>query len=185
MILKSISSLFVVLLISLAHAGCCLLPVFAVAAGSISYFAGFMQYKSFFTFIQLFVFVYISIRLIRFYWQKEVFHSRLEKVSFQIGFLAAALGLMIGYFEPLKTENQRIAQQQFQFFKSHRHTEFGISGKYDPVKLRSDIMLIKGIKPGRIQIQDTTFSVTFQSELVTQAQILYRLKRKGYEVTVQ
>jgi len=34
-------------------------------------------------------------------------------------------------------------------------------------------------------IQDTTFSVTFQSDLVSQAQILHSLKRKGYEVAVQ
>jgi len=185
MILKSISSLFVVVLISIVHAGCCLLPLFAAAAGYLPYFAGLLQYKTALTFIQLSILIYIGIRLFRYYFRKALFHSRLERASYQLGFLISVLSLYLGYFEPFKTENQRIAQQQFQFFKAHRHVEFGIAGKYDSRRLRKDIVLIDGIKADRVQIKDTTFSVTFQTKLISQDKIFNILRQKGYNIVLQ
>ncbi|TDE10838.1 hypothetical protein [Dyadobacter psychrotolerans] len=185
MILKSISSLCVALLIWFLHLGCCLIPLLAATAGLFPSFAPLMPHKTVFTLLQLSVFIYISIRLARYYFWRAYFHSRLEKRSFQFGFLIAVASLLMGYYEPLKTEEQRIAQQQFAFFKTHRNLQIRILGDYDSVRLQEDILLIKGVKTSRIQIPGSTYCLTFQSKLVSKAEILFSLRQKGYKLALQ
>lgn len=185
MILKSISSLSVVLILSFAHVGCCLIPLFAIASGSMPYFYALKQYSAIFTGMQLFMVVFMGIRLAGVYLGNARFHTLFEKVSYQIGMFVAVSALFVSYYEPFKTENERIAEQQFQFFKSHRSLQFDIAGHYDSDSLKSDVLRIRGVKTSRISEQQNTFSVTYQIDMVTREQILQLLRQKGYDVAIQ
>lgn len=185
MIIKSISSLSVVVILSFAHVACCLMPLFAIASGSVPYFYALKPYVALFTGMQLFMVLFIGIRLALAFVGRARFHTQLEKVSYQIGMMVAVTAVAIGHFEPFKTENQKIAEQQFQFFKSHRSLHLDIAGSYDSELLRSDISKIRGIRSSRIPDEQNTFSITYQIDLISKAQVLHILRQNGYDVTIQ
>ncbi|KAA0992611.1 hypothetical protein [Dyadobacter aurulentus] len=182
MFLKSIFSLPLVLLVSLLHAGCCIFPLVAVAAGAAGNFNAFVQHKPLFLSLQLATLVYVGLRLTLHYIGKSSFHNRVEKFSYQAGFLIGIAGLWIGYTEPFKTETQVIAQDQFRFLQAHRKLELAIDGQYDAEKLKKDLTLMEGIRPGRIQIRDSVVSVIFRKEKISQSEIIRTLRSKGYQI---
>jgi copper chaperone CopZ len=179
---KSAATVPVAVFFSFLHVGCCILPLITVTAGSITYLGFFREHKSVFMFIQLVMLAYISVKLLRSYLGKNQFHGAAEKIAYLISLAITFAGLLIGYYEPFKTQDQKIAQQQFEFFKSHRQLEFDLSGSYDHNRLREDILQIYGVKPNRIRIHNKTVAVTFQSDKTSEPEILAALKEKGYIV---
>ena len=183
MFLKSVSSLSLVLILSILHTACCLIPLLAVTANSVAYFSELIQYKPVFTILQIFAVAYIGIRLLKYHRGSISLHSRLSKFALHVSFVIALASLLIGYYEPFKTENQVIAEQQFQFFRAHRQLALDISGNYNASELKEDISGMEGVKPNTVKINHATISLTFQSSKTTKSRILQRLAEKGYQVT--
>jgi len=183
MIAKSVFSVPVAILLSVLHAACCILPLLSVAASFTSFLNYFVTYKSVFLVIQLIVLGFIFVKLVRHYLVKNQFHSKMEKISYHISLIITVAGLLIGYFEPFKTENQKIAQQQFAFFKAHRQLRFELSGNYDDQKLRSDLAGMRGVKPNRIRIAKASIEVTYRNDQTSGTEILKKIKEKGYLIS--
>ncbi|MCF2493454.1 heavy-metal-associated domain-containing protein, partial [Dyadobacter sp. CY22] len=88
----------------------------------------------------------------------------------------------LGVFEPFRTEQQVLAQQQFELFRTHRQIQLSVSGKYNSERLKEDITSIKGVKPTSVKINGHSVKATFQSNQVSSAQILKTLKKQGYNI---
>ncbi len=184
MFTRSIFSVPLALFFSFLHIACCILPLLSLAAGSAANLIFLTRYKSVFTSIQLLMFGFILTKLIGGYVKKWPFHGKLEKVSYQISLVIVAAGLLIGYFEPFKTEEQQIARQQFQLFKTHRKMEFTLTGTYDAQQLRKDMEAIGGVKPHKIEIRQQSVALVFRSDQVSGSEILRTLREKGYAVAL-
>ncbi|PWJ60483.1 hypothetical protein CLV98_101667 [Dyadobacter jejuensis] len=194
MIQKSISTLSAVLVLALAHVGCCLLPLVALASSSIPFFSFLSEYQDVVAFFQLGMLAYLGFHLSRHYTGKERFHSSLERLTYHLGLVFTVLSLVVGHFEPFHTENQRIAQQQFQFFKTHRRTVLGFTGTFDAGSIKKEITLVKGIRscrqvalPEAPPTKGSTigFSITYQTEQVSLEQLIEAFRQKGHRVWVQ
>jgi copper chaperone CopZ len=184
MLKKSALSLPISIFVSLLHVGCCIFPLISIAVGSASRFDGMIQYKPLFLGLQVMLLIYLSISLVRFYLGKYFFHSRFENWSYHVAFGIAMAGLIIGLFEPFRTEQQMLAQKQFELFKTHRQIELSVSGKYNSEQLKEDITSIKGVKPKSVKINGTSVKATFQSDQVSSDKILAALRGQGYEVAI-
>jgi len=170
------------LFVSILHVGCCLFPLISIAVGSASRFEGMIRYKPLFLGLQVLLLIYFVITLIRFYSGKHFFQSQFENWSYHIAFAIAMAGLLIGLFEPFRTEQQKLAQQQFELFRTHRQIELSVSGKYDRQQLKEDLISIKGIRPASVKINGSYVKASFQSDKVSSVVILAALKEQGYKV---
>ena len=172
------------LLVSLLHIGCCLFPLLTIVLGSVSWFGTFALYKPIFTVLQVLMSGYLAIVLARNYLGTAKFHSQLEKYGYLSAFIIAVAGLLIGIFEPFRSENQRIAQQQFEIFKTHRQIELRVGGNFDSEKLKETIIAIEGVRPASVTVGSAVASCTFKSTEVTPGEIVARLESEGYVVQV-
>ncbi|WP_031529293.1 heavy-metal-associated domain-containing protein [Dyadobacter crusticola] len=184
MLSKSALSLPVSLLVSLLHVGCCLFPVLSIAAGFASNFDILIRYKPLISGIQLVMLIYLGLSLTRFYTGKSPFHSRLEIWSYHVAFAVAFAGFIIGVFEPFRSEQQVMAQRQFELFKTHRRIELAISGQFNGGRLEEDIKSIRGIKAASVKLNGASVSATFKSDQVSSSQIVNALQQRGYAVKV-
>lgn len=182
MYFKSVISLPVAALVSLLHVGCCVLPMFTIAAGAAGHFAFFDQYKSVFLCLQLLALAYTSWALLRDRFGKKPFHGKVERIAYQLSFVITAAGLWAGYAEPFKSENQEIAQAQYLFIRQHRNLDLDIRNAFDAENLRKELIAIDGIKPARIRIADTNVQLTFRKDKISGAQIIRLLETRGYRV---
>ncbi|WP_149243015.1 heavy-metal-associated domain-containing protein [Dyadobacter sp. 32] len=184
MIKKFVLPVPISLLVSILHVGCCIFPLISIAVGSASRFEGLTRYKPFFLGLQVLLLIYLSITLVRFYLGKHFFHSQFENWSYHVAFGIATAGLFIGLLEPFRTEQQMLAQKQFELFRTHRQIELSVSGKYNSEQLKEDITSINGVKPTSVQINGTYVRATFQSNQVSSDSILAALREQGYEVAI-
>jgi copper chaperone CopZ len=184
MLKRSALSIPISFIMSLLHVGCCLFPWISIAAGSASHFNGLIRYKPLFLVLQILLVIYLSILLVRFYLGKYSFHNRLENWSYHIAFATALAGLIIGVFEPFRSEQQIMAQKQFELFKTHRQIELKVSGEFNSDKFREDIISIKGVKPTSVKISGTSVLATFRSNQVSPVQIVTTLRKQGYKVAI-
>ncbi|HEV7379842.1 MAG TPA: hypothetical protein VGN64_08625 [Dyadobacter sp.] len=92
-------------------------------------------------------------------------------------------GLFIGYAEPFKTENQRLAEAQFRLFQTHRQVTLQIAGDYDQTILRDILCSVNGVKSTRISFDENEVQLAYSSELTSKQEIVSQLKSKGYDVS--
>ncbi len=182
MLKKSALSLPISIFVSLLHVGCCIFPLISIAVGSASRFDGMTRYKPLFLGLQVLLLIYLCVSLVRFYSGRHFFHSQFENWSYHIAFAIAMAGLLIGLFEPFRTEEQKLAQQQFELFRTHRQIELSVSGKYDRQQLKEDLTSIKGIRPASVKINGSYVKASFQSDKVSSLVILAALREQGYKV---
>jgi hypothetical protein len=179
---KSVYSLPISLFFSVLHIGCCLLPLLSATAGSLPYFNILTRYKSLFTVIQLLLLVYFVAVLVKYYMGRKSFHNRTERIVMHLSLIIVVVGLLIGYFEPFKSENQRIAEQQFAFFKNHRRIEITFLNEYDPNGVEQEVRKISGVRAGRVTAAANSVVLTYRSDQTTRKIILEHLENKGYKV---
>ena len=180
---RLIFTLPLTLLATFLHLSCCLLPLLSIAGTSLPYFDFFTRYKTMLTVFQLLVTMYLLGKIVLDYTHIKPFCDVRERVIHFIGVTIAVAGLTISYYEPFKSEDQQLAEQQFLRFKSHRQLDIAISGDYDREKLLNDLVEIKGVKSNRIQITDGMVALTFQSNKTSRQEILENLRSKGYVVS--
>ncbi|WP_025764634.1 hypothetical protein [Dyadobacter tibetensis] len=185
MIFKSIPSLSAAVLLFLAHIGCCLVPILAIAGGTLPQFSFWVEYSPYILFLQSCMLIYLSIKLIRHHFGKGRFHSNADRMIYYIGWMVAASTLAIGYFEPFHNENQQIAQQQFQFFKTHRRIQIKINEPFEVNYVKKDLALINGIRTSSLAIKDKRIWITYHKETTSREEIMRVLLQKGYDVTLQ
>lgn len=179
---RAIYSFPLSVLISSLHIGCCILPLFSVAVGSSSYFQILNQYKSLITTFQIVLLVYVLVNLYTHYKGIRSIHGRWGLLSNHLSLIIVAAGLWIGYFEPFKSENQRLAQQQFELFQTHRQATLRIPGGFDQTQLREDLLKVKGVKPKRISFDNDAVLLTYSNQLTSRQQIVTYLQKRGYSV---
>lgn len=180
---RTIYSFSFSVLISSLHIGCCVLPLFSVAIGSSSGFQILNQYKPLITTFQVMLLMYILVSLLSHYTGIRVYHSRRSLLMGKLSLAVVVAGLLIGYTEPFKTENQRLAEQQFKMFQTHRQLTLLISGEFDQAALKGELSKVNGIKSKRIAFNRDSVQLTYSSELTSRQQIMAHLRKKGYEVT--
>jgi len=165
---------------TLLHAGCCLLPLFSLASTSLTYLDFFVRYKLFFAWFQLAVMFYLIVKIILDHQKIKPFCNVKDRVIHFVSLLIVITGMLVSYYEPFKNENQKLAEEQFMFFKNHRQLEINLFGEYDEEILRKDLENMKGIKSNRILIGNDKLALTFQSNEVSSREILRNLRLKGY-----
>ena len=165
---------------TLLHAGCCLLPLFSLASTSLPYLDFFVRYKLFFAWFQLAVMFYLIVKIILDQQKIKPFCNVKDRVIHFVSLLIVITGMLVSYYEPFKNEDQKLAEEQFMFFKNHRQLEINLFGEYDEEVLRKDLESMKGIKSNRILIGNDKLALTFQSNEVSSQEILRNLRLKGY-----
>ena len=165
---------------TLLHAGCCLLPLFSLASTSLPYLDFFVRYKLFFAWFQLAVMFYLIVKIILDHQKIKPFCNVKDRVIHFVSLLIVITGMLVSYYEPFKNEDQKLAEEQFMFFKNHRQLEINLFGEYDEEVLRKDLESMKGIKSNRILIGNDKLALTFQSNEVSSQEILRNLRLKGY-----
>jgi len=184
MFLKSAFSVLVSVLLSLLHVACCILPLFSAIAGTVTHHTYFSQYKTIFTVLQVVMFLYVVVRLVLHY-RGRTFHNRMERIAYHISFFVVGAGLLIEYFEPFQSENQKIAKQQFEFFRTHRRLEMYIQASSDTLRLKEELLKIRGVKPDRILFHNASVALTFNTNKTSRTEILNRLKARGYDISLK
>lgn len=162
------------------HISCCVIPLFSVAILSFFGFSNLIEYKPFLTVFQFAFLGYFGVKLVGQRLKFLQFHSESERLSYRIGFILLAAGCAIGYLEPFKTENQKLAEQHFERFKNHRSVELVLSGTYDRERLLVDIDQINGVRKSKLT--GDSINISFVSGQTTSKQIIETLERHGYEI---
>lgn len=178
--MRSFYSLSFSLIVTLLHIGCCLLPLLSLASLPV-FNTGFLaRHQLLFTVLQWAMFLWLSGRLAGSYFWKRAFHSRMEAASYVIGWLIALSGLIINRWEPFKSEEQILAEQHFERFKSQRHLRVDLTGIYNEEKLLTDLHQINGIRKESIGLDEHVVTLSYHKEKVSAGEIFEVLKRKGY-----
>lgn len=99
-----------------------------------------------------------------------------------IGFAIAVAGFVFGVLEPLRTQDQKLAQQRFEYFKNHGQVSFSVEEHYDPAHIVDELKRIEGVKPSSVRIDDGSVFASYQKDKTSKIEILSTLKTKGYEV---
>ncbi|MCF2445958.1 hypothetical protein L0657_18510 [Dyadobacter sp. CY345] len=183
MSIRIFSTLPVVFASTLLHIGCCLLPVLSLVGTSLPFLNFFARYKPVFVWIQLAVMLYLILKIILDLSRIRSFCNTTDRVIHFGSLVIAVTGVLISHYEPFKNDNQKLAEQRFMLFKNHRQLEVGLSGKYDQEVLKKDLLEIKGVKSGRILIENDTLALTFLSNQTSSREILRNLRLKGYLVS--
>lgn len=179
-IMRSFYSLSFSLVVTFLHVGCCLLPLFSLLSLPLFNVSFLTSYQPFFTVLQWAIFIWLTGRLVAFrYWSKN-FHSRTEKLSYVAGWLIALSGLVINWWEPFKTEQQVLAAQQFERFKSQRQLSIELTGTYNKEELLADLHRIDGVRKVSIGLEAHTVNLSYHKEKVSAGEIFEVLKKKGY-----
>ncbi|WP_291204976.1 heavy-metal-associated domain-containing protein [Dyadobacter sp.] len=138
------------------------------------------RHRLVFTILQWTLFIGLSGRLSIFYFWKKDFHSRMEAFSYAIGWLIALSGLVINRWEPFKTEEQILAEQHFERFKSQRQFRVDLAGTCNRAELLTDLHRIDGVRKGSIDLNARTVTLSYHKEKVSAEEIFDILKKKGY-----
>lgn len=182
---RLIFTLPLTILATFLHLGCCLLPLLSIAGMSLAHFDFFTRYKAMLMVFQLGIAGYLVGKIVLDQTGVKPFCGLKERVIHFISMIVAIVGLTISYYEPFKSENQQLAEQQLLLFKTHRQMNIYIIGDYDYKRLLNDLAEIEGIKSKRIQITDGRVALTFQSNRTSREEILENLRSKGYVVSDQ
>ena len=104
----------------------------------------------------------------------------MEAVSYVIGWLIALSGLVISRWEPFKSEEQILAEQHFERFKSQRQFRVDLTGTYNEEKLLTDLHQIEGIGKESIGLEKHVVTLSYHKEKVSAGEIFEILRSKGY-----
>lgn len=104
----------------------------------------------------------------------------METFSYVLGWFIALSGLIINRWEPFKSERQMLAEQQFERFRSHRQLRVELGGSCDGQKLIADLREINGVRDESIDLDASVVSLSYHKEKVSEDEILYVLRKKGY-----
>ncbi|WP_342084632.1 copper chaperone [Dyadobacter sp. OTU695] len=143
--------------------------------------AGFLaRHQTMLTVLQWVVFIALNARLAAFYFWNKNFHSRTETLSYFLGWFIALSGLIISRWEPFKSEEQVLAQQHFERFKSHRQLRIELTHPDNAQELLADLREIEGIRKGSIALEPESVTLSYYKEKVSPEHILAVLKSKGH-----
>ncbi|SEI87226.1 hypothetical protein SAMN05216327_104329 [Dyadobacter sp. SG02] len=178
--MRSFYSLTFSAIITLLHIGCCILPLLSLA--SLPIFAtGFLaRHQLFLTALQWTLFTWLTGRLAAFYFWNKSFHSRAELLSYYFGWFIALSGLIINRWEPFKGEEQVLAEEHFERFRSQRQLRIDLSKPDNVQELVADLQEIDGVRKGSIALESEAITLSYHKEKVSPEQILAVLKRKGH-----
>ncbi|GGM73147.1 hypothetical protein GCM10010967_00860 [Dyadobacter beijingensis] len=178
--MRSIYSLTISFIITFLHIGCCILPLLSLA--SFSFFAnGFLaRHQLLLTALQWALFVWLTARLAFFLFWKKNFHGRAETLSYFFGWFIALSGLIINRWEPFKTEDQVMAEQHFERFRSQRQLRIDLTSQETANDLLADLRKIDGVRKGSIALEAQAVTLSYHKEKVSPEQILAVLKSKGH-----
>ena len=104
----------------------------------------------------------------------------MEAGSYVIGWLIALSGLVISRWEPFKSEEQILAEQHFERFKSQRQFRVDLTGTYNEEKLLMDLHQIEGIRKESIGLEKHVVTLSYHKEKVSAGEIFEILRSKGY-----
>lgn len=178
--MRSVYSLSFSLLITLLHIGCCVLPLLSLASVRVVNAAFLAEHQQIFNVMQWLLFVWLTGRLAAFYFWNKNFHSRAEKLSYLLGWLIAMSGLLINWWEPFKSEQQILAEQQFERFKSQRELRIRLAGTYNKEDLIADLGEIEGVRKKSIRPETGIVTLSYHKDKVSEQQIYEVLRLKGY-----
>lgn len=178
--MRSFYSLSFSLIITFLHIGCCILPLLSLASLPI-FSTGFLsRYQQMFTVLQWTVFIGLSARLAAFYLWNKNFHSRTETFSYFFGWFIALSGLVISRWEPFKSDEQILAEQHFERFKSQRQLRIDLTRRGNVHELLTDLRAIDGVRKGSIAVESGAVTLSYHKEKVSSEYILAVLKSKGH-----
>lgn len=179
-VMRSFYSLSFSLIITFLHIGCCVLPLLSLASLPIFNTAFLARHQTLLTVMQWTIFIWLSGRLVAFYFWNKTFHSRTETFSYVFGWFIALSGLAINRWEPFKTEERILAEQHFERFKSQRQFRANLTGTYNKEKLMADLRQIDGVRKGSVGLDERTVTLSYHKEKVSAEEIFEVLKSKGY-----
>jgi ABC-type multidrug transport system fused ATPase/permease subunit len=179
-VMRSFYSLSFSLIITILHIGCCILPLLSLASLPI-FDTGFLaRHQLMLTVLQWAVFIWLSGRLAAFYFWNKNFHSRMERFSYLFGWFIALSGLVINRWEPFKSEEQILAEQHFERFKTQRQLRIDLARRGNVEELLADLREIDGVRKGSITLESKAVTLSYHKEKVSPEQILAVLKSKGH-----
>jgi hypothetical protein len=178
--MRSFYSLSFSLLITLLHIACCLLPLLSLASLPL-FDTGFLtRHQQVFTILQWSLFIGLTGRLAAFYFWNKNFHSRAETLSYFCGWVIALSGLIINRWEPFKTEEQLMAEQHFERFRSQRQLRIDVNRRDNVQELLADLRSIDGVRKGSITLEPEGITLSYHKEKVSPEHILAVLRSKGH-----
>ncbi|PSL32371.1 heavy-metal-associated domain-containing protein [Dyadobacter jiangsuensis] len=178
--MRSFYSLSFSLLITFLHIGCCLLPLLSIASLPLFNTSFLITHQPVFTILQSILFIWLTVRLWAFYFWGRSFHSRTEALSYLLGWFIALLGLVINRWEPFKTEEQVMAAQHFERFKSQRQLQIELNSRDDAQELMADLRAIDGVRKGSITLESKSVRLSYHKGKISPEQILAVLRSKGH-----
>lgn len=89
-------------------------------------------------------------------------------------------GLMINRWEPFKSEEQVLAEQQFDRFRSQRQLRIDLADTYNKEALMHVLTSIEGVRKGTIGTEPGAVTFSYHKEKVTADEIFEILKDKGF-----
>ncbi len=104
----------------------------------------------------------------------------METFSYFFGWFIALSGLVINRWEPFKSEEQVLAEQHFERFKSQRQLRIDLENTGNVHELLADLREIDGVRKGSIALEPEAVTLSYHKEKVSPEQILAVLKSKGY-----
>lgn len=178
--MRSFYSLSFSLLITFLHIGCCLLPLLSLASLPLLNTGFPTAHQPIFIILQWVLFVWLTGRLAAFYLWKKDFHSRIETLSYLLGWFIALSGLIINRWEPFKTEEQVMAAQHFERFKSQRQLRINLNGRDNVQELLADLRAIEGVRKGSVTVESEFVKLSYHKGKVSPERILTVLRSKGH-----
>ncbi|MGN7886245.1 heavy-metal-associated domain-containing protein [Dyadobacter sp. 22481] len=132
------------------------------------------------TVLQWTIFAWLSGRLAALYFWNREFHGRMETLSYFLGWFIALSGLVINRWEPFKSEEQVLAEQHFERFKSQRQLRIDLASPDNVQELVADLQEIDGVRKGSIALESEVVILSYHKEKVSPERILAVLKSKGH-----
>lgn len=178
--MRSFYSLTFSFIITFLHIGCCILPLLSLASLPV-FTTGFLnRHQLLLTVLQWTLFIGLTGRLAAFYFWKKNFHSRTETLSYFLGWFIALSGLVVNRWEPFKSEEQVLAEQHFERFKSQRQLRIDLTHPDNVQELLADLREIDGVRKSSIALESEAVTLSYHKEKVSPEQILSVLKSKGH-----
>lgn len=178
--MRSFYSLCFSLIITFLHIGCCILPLLSLASLPIFDTGLLTSHQLLVTVLQWTIFAWLSGRLAAFYFWNREFHGRMETLSYFLGWFIALSGLVINRWEPFKSEEQVLAKQHFERFKSQRQLRIDLASPDNVQELVADLQEIDGVRKGSIALESEAVILSYHKEKVSPERILAVLKSKGH-----
>lgn len=181
MFIKSPGAFLLSLFLTLLHGVCCLGPILSISFIPFFFITGGAAYKLYLTAFQI---AFTAFLLGGLGWRFSGGNRRAQgwwEGFFSVAPLLVSLaGLAIAWLEPFKTEQQRLAEQQFIFFKTNRTARIQMTEAYEPEKLRVDLRQVAGVRKVRFQDNGRLVEIHFDTTQSSEALISTELDEKGY-----